>query len=151
MKKILDGNTRRVGAIFNEIDVNFTEVCNAILRIAFPGYTLKGYAVTEPASPALNDCYLVQADATIWGIEAEKNHIIAWDGAAWELIPFKITEINEALQFMFFDAANIAIEPIAGLDAGNVQEAIELITQALIAASINIPEGSGSGSGSGSL
>lgn len=147
MKKVLDGQTRRIGAIFNEVDLNFIEVGNSILRMAFPDYTLKGYAITEPTAPTLYDCYLVQADATVWEIVCEKNEVLYWNGVAWELLPWKITQINEALQFLFFDAGKIAIEPIAGLDATNVQTSLELITSALIAASINIPT-SGSGSGS---
>jgi hypothetical protein len=147
MKTILDGTSRRVGAIFAEIDNNFIEVCNSILRIAFPDNTLKGYAETEPATPAAGDCYLVKEDATVWDLVCEKDNIINWNGAAWELLPWKITEINEALQFLYFEAPKIAIEPITGLDAQNVQTALELITAALIAASINIPS-SGSGSGS---
>ncbi len=150
MKKIFEGPSRRVGTIFQEIDTNFIEVCNSILRIAFPECTLKGYAETEPASPALFDSYLVRENSTVWETPVEKNQILSWSGIEWLIIPFKITEINEALQFMFFDADKIAINPIQGLDAINVQSALELITSALIAANINIPS-SGSGSGSGSF
>ena len=152
MKKILEGPSRRVGTIFQEIDTNFIEVCNSILRIAFPECTLKGYAETEPAAPALYDSYLVRENTTLWGLEVQKDEIVNWTGTEWLIIPFKITDINEALQFMFFDADKIAITPIDGLDAVNVQSALELITSALIAASINIPSsGSGSGSSSGSF
>ena len=147
MKKIFEGPSRRVGTIFQEIDTNFIEVCNSILRIAFPECTLKGYAVTEPAGPALFDSYLVREAATLWETAVEKDQILSWSGTEWLIIPFKITEINEALQFMFFDADKIAIAPIDGLDAVNVQSALELITSALIAAAINIPS-SGSGSSS---
>ena len=150
MKKILEGPSRRFGTILQEIDTNFIEVCNSILRIAFPECTLKGYAETEPASPALFDSYLVRENATVWEIVVEKNQILSWSGIYWLIIPFKITEINEALQFMFFDADKIAINPIQGLDAINVQSALELITSALIAAQISIPS-SGSGSGNGSF
>lgn len=145
MKKILEGPSRRVGTIFQEIDTNFIEVCNSILRIAFPECTLKGYAEDEPAEPALFDSYLVREDATIWETEVEKDQVLSWDGIEWLVIPFKITEINQALQFMFFDAERIAITPIDGLAASNVQSALEAIIAALLAAEITIPS-SGSGS-----
>ena len=139
MKKILEGPSRRVGTIFQEIDTNFIEVCNSILRIAFPECTLKGYAETEPAGPVLFDSYLVKENATLWGIEVQKDEVLNWSGIEWLILPYKITEMNEAIQFMFFDADKIAITPIQGIDAINVQSALELITSALIAANINIP------------
>jgi hypothetical protein len=148
MKKILEGPSRRVGSIFQEIDTNFIEVCNCLLRIAFPECNLKGYAETEPAEPALFDCYLVKEDATLWEIAVEKDQVLSWDGADWLVVPFKITEINQALQFLYFDADKIAILPIVGLNASDVQRGLEIITAALIAAGINIPS---SGSGSGSI
>jgi hypothetical protein len=152
MKKILDGTSRRVGAIFNEVDLNFVEVCNSILRIAFPDHTIKGYAETEPETPTLFDCYLVKEDATIWELVCEKNDVISWDGAAWELLPYKITEINEALQFLFFDAEKIAIEPIEGITGADVQAALEEIAAALVLHGLLIPaDSSGSGSGSGGV
>jgi hypothetical protein len=98
MKTILDGTSRRVGAIFNEIDVNFIEVCNALIRIAYPEKTMIGYAETEPVAPAANDCYLVKETATVWTLEVEKNDIISWDGAAWEVLGYKITEISAAMR-----------------------------------------------------
>lgn len=133
MKKILEGPSRRVGTIFQEVDTNFIEVCNSILRIAFPECTLKGYAETEPSEPALFDCYLVKEDATIWEIVAEKDNVITWTGAAWEMLVYKITEINQALQFMFFDAEKIALAPVTGLVATDVQAAIAEITAVLVA------------------
>ena len=138
MKKILEGPSRRVGSIFQEVDTNFIEVCNSILRIAFPEYTLKDYAETEPAEPVLFDCYLVKEDATIWEIVAEKDNVIYWTGIEWELLPYKITEINEALQFIFFGADNIEIIPIDGLPATSVQVALKKITEAIIAHGIVI-------------
>ncbi len=147
MKKILEGPSRRAGSIFQEIDTNFIEVCNSILRIAFPECTLKGYAETEPAEPALFDSYLVRENATLWEIEVQKDQVLSWDGAEWVIIPFKITEINQALQFMYFDAEKIAVTSIPGMDATNVQSALEIIIAALIGAEIEIPS-SGSGSGS---
>jgi len=147
MKKILEGPSRRAGSVFQEVDTNFIEVCNSILRIAFPECTLQGYAETEPAEPALFDCYLVKEDATLWEMAVEKDQVLSWDGADWLIVPFKITEINQALQFLYFDADKIAILPIVGLNASDVQRGLEIITAALIAAGINIPSfGSGSGS-----
>ena len=151
MKTILDGTSRRVGAIFNEIDTNFIEVCNSLVKIAYPDKTLQGYAETEPAVPVTGDCYLVLETATVWEIAAEKNDILHFNGADWELLPFKITEINEALQFFYFDADKINLQPVEGLAAFNVQQAIEEITAALVLNGIIIPDGSGSGSGSGSV
>jgi hypothetical protein len=148
MKKILEGPSRRAGSVFQEMDTNFIEVCNSLLRIAFPECNLKGYAETEPAEPALFDSYLVKDDATIWEIAVEKNQFLCWYGEGWEFLPFKITEINQAIQFLYFDADKIAISPIAGLDSIHVQDALEQIIAALIGAGINIPS---SGSGSGSI
>jgi hypothetical protein len=148
MKKILEGPSRRVGSIFQEVDTNFIEVCNSILRIAFPECTLKGYAETEPAEPALFDSYLVRENATIWETVCDKDDVISWDGAKWLIIPFKITEINQALQFLYFDADKIAILPIVGLNATQVQGALSQITAALVTAGIIIPS---TGSGSGSI
>jgi len=138
MKKILEGPSRRVGTIFQEVDTNFIEVCNSLFRIAYPDYNLKGYAEDEPIEPVLFDCYLVKEDATIWGIIAEKNHILGWNGAAWEILPYKITEINEALQFFFFDADKIHLNPIQDLPATDIQVALEKITAAIIAHGIVI-------------
>ena len=147
MKKILEGPSRRVGTIFQEIDTNFIEVCNSILRIGFPKCTLKGYAETEPAGPVLFDSYLVKENATLWGTEVQKDEIINWSGIEWEKLPYKITEINKAIQFLFFDADKIAITPINGMNAPHVQAALEVITAALVAANITLPfynNGSGS-------
>lgn len=138
MKKILQGDSRRVGAILSEIDTNFIEVSNSIMRIAFPDYTLLGFADTEPAAPVLFDCYLVKEDSTIWSIEVQKNDFIAWNGLAWEILPFKLTEINDALQFLYFDAENIAISPVSGLTATNTQQALIQLTASIIAHGITI-------------
>ena len=139
MRKILEGPSRRVGTIFQEIDTNFIEVCNSILRIAFPDQSLKGYAETEPAEPVLFDSYLVHENANLWGIAVEKNDVLFWNGTAWELLTWKITQINQALQLIFFDAEKIAVSPIDGLNATNVQSALEQITAALVLAEITIP------------
>jgi hypothetical protein len=148
MKKILEGPSRRVGSIFQEIDTNFIEVCNSILRIAFPETTLKGYAETQPAEPNLFDSYLVREDATLWGVEVDKDEVLSWDGAEWIVIPFKITEINQALQFLYFDADKIAIAPIDGVYASNVQQVLEQFAQALTSLGFVFPS---SGSTNGSI
>lgn len=147
MKKILEGPSRRVGSIFQEIDTNFIEVCNSILKIAFPECKLIGYAETQPTEPVLFDSYLVRENAILWETAVEKDDLISWNGLEWEIMPFKITEINQALQFLFFDADKIDLAPIKGLTAINVQQAFEQITATLIAAGINIPA-TGSGSSS---
>ena len=145
MKKILEGPSRRVGTIFQEIDTNFIEVCNSILRIAFPECTLKGYAETKPTEPALFDAYLVKEDAIVWDAELEKNNVVFWNGVEWDLLPFKMTELNQAIQFLYFEADKIALSPVPGLNATNLQSAIEQLTAALVLAGITIPS-SGSGS-----
>jgi hypothetical protein len=139
MKKILDGQTRRIGAIFNEIDVNFIAVANSILRIAYPGYTLLGYAVNQPASSVQGDCYLVQEDDTVWGIECEKDHILYYNGTGFEVLEWKITEINQKLQNLWFTASQTTIAPIEGLYATNVQESLAVITAALVANGLMTP------------
>lgn len=147
MKKILEGPSRRAGTIFQEIDTNFIEVCSSILRIAFPDLTLKGYAETKPLTPDLFDAYLVRENAIIWGAELQKNNVVYWNGIEWDLLPFLITEINAALQFLYFDADKVSLAPVEGLNASNMQSAIELITAALVLHGIVIPNppyGSGS-------
>ena len=139
MKKILEGPSRRVGTIFQEIDTNFIEVCNSILRIAFPEYTLKGYAVTQPASSVAEDCYLVQEDGTVWGIECEKDHILYYNGTGFEVLEWKITEINQSLQNLYFTAGQTTVAPIEGLNATTVQSSLAEITAALLAAGIITP------------
>jgi len=139
MKTILDGSTRRVGAIFNEIDLNFIEVCNGILRIAYPTYTLRGYAETPAVSPVTGDCYLVTATGTVWGIECEKDNVLYYNGTGFEVLPYKITEINQCLQNLYFTASQTTIEPIEGLEATTVQGSLAVITAALIAAGLMSP------------
>jgi hypothetical protein len=111
-----------------------------------------GYAETEPTAPLTGDCYLVKDDATIWGTVCLKNEILCYagnpegsgsgsgsgsgEGDGWIVLPFKITEINDALQFLYFEAANIALAPVDGLAAASVQSAIEEITAALVAEGI---------------
>jgi hypothetical protein len=146
MKKILQGPARLIGTILSELDANFIDVCNNLLKIANPDYTLKGYAdnANEPSSPVLNDCYLVLDSGTIWELVAEKNEIIHWNGSLWEILPYKITELNAVLQAFYFDADNIACVPPEGMTATNVQSAIE----ELAAAVFGTGEGGGSGSAS---
>lgn len=139
MKAILDGTTRRVGAIFNEVDVNFIEVCNAILRIAYPTYTMRGYAITQPVAPAVGDCYLVIEDATVWGIECAKDNILYYNGTGFEVLDHKITEINQAMQNLFFTASQTTIDPIEGLSSTTVQGSLAEITAALVTAGIFTP------------
>lgn len=135
MKTILEGPSRRVGTIFHEIDVNFVEVCNSILKIAYPGKTLQNYADNnyEPAAPVENNCYLVKETGTVWGVEVEKNQILSWDGEAWEILPHKITEINAALQSLFFSAENISFTPPASMTATDVQSALEELAAVVFA------------------
>lgn len=96
MKKILEGPSQRVGTIFQTVDTNFIEVCNSILRIAFPKLTLKDYADKEPTDPVEFDAYLIRETATVWTIACEKDDILFWNNVAWVLLPYKITEINAA-------------------------------------------------------
>jgi hypothetical protein len=146
MEKILQGQARLVGTILSGLDTNFIDVCKYLLKIANPDYTLKGYAddSNEPASPVLNDCYLVLESGTIWELEAEENEIIYWNGYLWDILPYKITELNAVLQAFYFDADNIACVPPEGMTATNVQSAIE----ELAAAVFGTGEGGGSGSAS---
>jgi len=139
MKAILDGTTRRIGAIFNEVDVNFIEVCNSILRIAYPTYTMRGYAITQPGTLSAGDCFLVPEDGTVWGIECEKDNILYYNGTGFEVLEYKITEINQAMQNMFFTAQQTTVAPIEGLNATTVQNSLAEITAALIAAGIITP------------
>ena len=133
MKQLLFGTSRRIGTILSEVDANFIEVCNSILKIVYPDNTLLGYAVTEPETPTTGDCYLVKEDATIWELVCEKNDIVRWDGAAWEKLTYKITELNTALQSLYFEADKIALGAVTGLSATDVQAAIEEITAVLVA------------------
>jgi len=136
MKQILDGSTRRVGAVFNEIDTNFLEVCNTIMRLAYLNYTLRGYAITQPVAPVTGDCYLVIEPGIVWGIDCEKDDILLYNGTGYELLEHKITEINQAIQNQYFTASQITISPIAGLNAQTVQNSLAEIAAALMAAGI---------------
>lgn len=130
--KILRQNNRNMGTIYAEMDANIIAVCNALLKFASPDLTLKGYADAnnEPDNPAENDCYLVLSDGTYWEVAAAQYDFIMWDGSAWAKETFKLTELNTAFQALFFDAENIGINPVHGLTAGNVQEALEELAAA---------------------
>lgn len=120
--------------MFAEMDANFIDVLNALIKIANPDLTLKGYSTpttTEPASPAENDSYLVTEAGTIWGETVEVHQIISWDGAAWEVQSFKLSELNAAFQTAFFKAENMAITPVSGITATDVQGAIEELAAAI--------------------
>jgi len=130
MKKTLIGNSRRLGVLLNDIDLNFTELAGALLKLTAPELTLLGYAEPggEPAAPEPDDCWLIQQDAAeLWSLEdVEKDQLIRrTDSDEWEILPFKITELNAAMQEHYFTADNIEIEPIPGMSAATVQEAIE--------------------------
>jgi len=146
MYKLLRNNARLVGTILGEVDSNFLAVCNALLKIANPELTLKGYAdnANEPSAPVANDCYLATDSGTVWELTVDANEIIYWTGSAWELLPFKITELNAAFQAFYFDAQNITFDPPQGMEASNVQEALEELALAVFGGN----GGSGSNSGS---
>ena len=44
MYKILRNNSRKVGAVFAEMDANFLAVCKAMIKLANPDLELKNYA-----------------------------------------------------------------------------------------------------------
>jgi hypothetical protein len=147
MNRILKGNGRVAGTVFAETDANFIAVLNALLKLADPSLTLIGYAdIAEPASPETGDSYLVLEAGTVWELTVEEHEIISWDGEAWEVQNYKLSELNAAFQALFFDAENIMLDPVYGLTATNVQGAIEELAAALFGS----PDSSGSGSGSGS-
>jgi hypothetical protein len=145
MKKILQGPARLIGTILSELDTNFIDVCNNMLKIANPEYNLKGYAdnAGEPAAPELYDCYLVLSPGTVWELTVEENHIICWNGSQWQVLPYKITELNAILQAFYFNADNISCVPPEGMTATNVQSAIEELAAVVF--------GTGGGSGSASV
>ncbi len=100
MHKILSGNGKNIGTLLAQSDDNFIEVLNTLIKLANSDLTLKGYATPttdEPASPTENDCYLVIETGTIWELSATENEIIRYDGSGWELLPYKITELQAEL------------------------------------------------------
>lgn len=145
MYKILQISNKNFGTLFAQLDSNFLSVINAMIKIASPNLTLKGYADAnnEPDSPAENDCYLVVDDGTIWSLSVVKNDIISWNGTAWVKESFSLTELNTVFQALFFDAENISINPIHGMAATNVQSALEELAE--------LHFGAAPGSGSGSV
>ena len=138
MKRILEAPSRRVATIFNEVDTNFIEVCNSIMKIAYPQFTIVHYAdpLNEPTTPVLNNCYLVKADGTVWSLTVEKNDVILFNGTDWEILANKITEINDALQTLYFKAENIEYSTNVKLTATTTQEAIDELVQILVDAGI---------------
>ena len=138
MKKILEAPSRRVANIFNEVDTNFVEICNNLIRIIYPHFTLVNYAESqnEPTLPTLNDCYLVKETGTVWSLAVEKNDVILFNGIDWEILAHKITEINDALQALYFKAEYIEYSTNAKLTATTTQEAIDELVQILVDAGI---------------
>ena len=136
MKRILEAPSRRVANIFNEVDTNFIEVCNSMLRIAYPLLTLVNYAdpLNEPTIPIEDNAYLIKSDDTeLWGtLDVQKNHIIYWSGFSWIILDYKFTEINEGLQDLYFKAENIEYSTNANLTATTTQEAIDELVQILV-------------------
>jgi hypothetical protein len=145
MYRILKGNGKRPGVFLAETDANFIAVLNALLQLTNPDLTLVGYAdIAEPTTPQTGDSYLVLQAGIIWGQEVEVHEIISWNGTAWEVQPYKLNELNTVFQALFFDAQNIALDPVYGLTATNVQSAIEELAAALF----DSPDSSGTESGS---
>jgi hypothetical protein len=105
MDKTFKGPAMRVGSLFQNIDYNTIEMLNVILRFAYHDHTLKDFADpgNEPASPAANDCYLVSENGTIWGMAVTKNQILKWNGAAWDVLDYKITEIGDNFSVIIGD------------------------------------------------
>ncbi|MDD4109628.1 MAG: hypothetical protein PHH93_13010, partial [Prolixibacteraceae bacterium] len=103
MYKILRAKARKVGTVFSEIDANFLTICNSLLKIADPDLNLIGYAdnSNEPLTPSENDTYLVLEPGTIWNLTCQQYHFITWNGSTWELLSFKLTEINAAFQALY--------------------------------------------------
>jgi hypothetical protein len=96
MEKIFKGNAHKVGTLFENVDQNLIELANVVLKLVFPDYTLLGYANpdSEPTTPTTNDCYLVSATGTVWTVAVEKDEILRYNGAAWEVLAYKITELS---------------------------------------------------------
>ena len=138
MKKILEAPSRRVANIFNEVDTNFIEICNNLIKIIYPLFTLVNYAnpQNEPNLPTFNNCYLVKETGTVWSLAVEKNDIILFNGTDWEILAHKITEINDALQALYFKATNIEYSTNAKLSATTTQGAIDELVQILVTAEI---------------
>ena len=131
-----DTGGKRIVTFYGELDLNFIAVCNAIIKIANPALNLLGYAsaANEPAAPSENDCYLVADAGDIWELTAEKDDIILWNGLAWEIYTYKISELNTVLQELYFSAANISCTAPAGMTATDVQSAIDELAAAVFGA-----------------
>lgn len=132
MYRILKGTGKKPGIFLAETDANFIAILNALLKLANPDLTLIGYAdVAEPSAPETGDSYLVLDAGTIWELTVDVHNIISWNGSIWEVQSYKLNELNAAFQELFFNAGNIAISPVNGLSATNVQEAIAELTTAV--------------------
>ena len=119
MYKILRGNGRNVGTMLGETDANFIVVLNLVLKMAKPLLTLKGYATpgtTEPAAPAENDCYLVIEAGTIWGQTVVVYNLINYNGTAWEVLPYKMDELNTALTPPAMDELNLLDKRLSSVE-----------------------------------
>lgn len=103
MEKTFKGTANRVGTIFENVDQNTIEMANVILRLGYPNCTLIHFADpdNQPDAPAQNDCYLVSATGTVWGVAVEKDDVLRWTGAEWEILEHKITGLNTAITNTF--------------------------------------------------
>lgn len=132
MYRILKGTGKRPGVFFAEIDANFIAICNALIKLVDPDLTLVGYAdIAEPSLPATGDSYLVLEPGTVWGKTVQVHQIISYNGSDWEVQPYSLKELNQAFQSLYLDAENIALDPVNGLTATNVQSAIEELAVAI--------------------
>lgn len=129
MKSILKNNGFFIGSVLADIESNFLAICKGLIKLANVNLELKGYAdsTNEPTAPAENDCYLVLAAGTIWGLECEEYDIIIRTEIAWELSANKLTELNAMLRSNYFSAANISVVTPANMTAVTLQEAIDEI------------------------
>ena len=75
MEKTIKGTGAKIGTIFSNVDRNMIEMVNVIVRLVYPDYRVVDYA--DPANPPSllqeNDCYLVGADGTVWGMTVQKD------------------------------------------------------------------------------
>ena len=101
MYKILTDNQVQMGALLAKLDSNFIAIIDAMVKMANPDLTVKGYAdtgTTEPTSPDNNDIYLVTGAGTVWGLTVAVNDFIISDGTDWSVASFTLTELNTVLQ-----------------------------------------------------
>ena len=134
MYKILRDRKAFAGTTWAETDANFIAVINALVKLANPDLTVKGYTTPstgEPATPATNDTYLVIEAGTVWELTVAVNDLVTWDGTAWVKEGFTLNELNTAFQALFFDAENVACVPPYGMTATDVQTAIDELAEAV--------------------